>query len=87
VLKAALMKLPPETPLILFVEDINRLADWEHWQDAAIALITSVGLNGRFVGNSSVVLAHRNFESLNHTGLRTRAFFLSSSPQIDPELN
>jgi hypothetical protein len=86
VLEAALKKLPPETPLLLFVEDINRLAGWEHWQDSAISLFTAVGAKGLVVGNSSVVLAHRKFESLSHTGLRTSTFFLPSLPPNDPEL-
>jgi hypothetical protein len=78
VLEAALKKLPSETPLLLFVEDINCLAGWEHWQDSAISLFTAVGAKGLVVGNSSVVLAHRNFDSLSHTGLRTSTFFLPS---------
>jgi hypothetical protein len=86
VVEAALEKLPPETPLLLFVEDINRLAGWEHWQDSAISLFTAVGAKGLVIGNSSVVLAHRKFESLSHTGLRTSTFFLPSLPPNDPEL-
>ena len=90
ILKRALRMLPPDTPLIVFVEDINsllRMPELE-WQPAFVSFATLVASrgNGIVVGNSSALLAYTNFESLPHAGLRTARFFLPSLPRESEEL-
>jgi hypothetical protein len=75
-------------PLILYVEDVNRLASFPGWQDRFVPLasvIASSG-NGIIVGNSSALLAYRKFEELPHTGMRTSRFFFPSLPSMSEEL-
>ena len=86
VLELSLKDLPNKTPLILFVEDINKVTNWKDWKDDVAALITTVGSNGIVVGNSSEVLAYTKFESLSHTGIRTSSCFLPTVPPDDPDL-
>jgi hypothetical protein len=85
-LEVALKKLPKETPLILFVEDVNQIAEYENWTGPLGNLLTTVGSNGIVVGNSSEVLAYTKFEALSHTGIRTSNFFLPTVPPDDMDL-
>jgi hypothetical protein len=86
VLELALQELPKATPLILFIEDVNKVAEWKDWKGPLATLITTVGSNGIVVGNSSEVLAYTKFESLSHTGIRTSSFFLPTVSPDDPDL-
>ena len=87
-LKQALQQLPCGTPLIVFVEDINsllKMRDWEATFVCFASLVASQG-NGIVVGNSSALLAYTTFESLPHTGLRTKRFFVPSLARDSEEL-
>lgn len=63
--------------LIIYIEDINRLASFAGWQDRFVPFASTVASNGNgiIVGNSSSLLAYLKFEALPHTGLRTSKFF------------
>ena len=78
----------PEKVFILYIEDINRLASFDGWQDCFVPLAFAVASrgNGIVVGNSSALLAYLKFESLPHTGLRTTRFFYPSIPSNSEEL-
>ena len=88
IMKEALARLPAETPLVVFVEDINSLVTWSGWQADFVKFTTIIGSshNGLVVGNSSALLAYTQFESLSHVGLRTKCFFLPSLPQESEDL-
>lgn len=91
VLEGALRELAKQNrraPLILYIEDVNRLASFEEWQDTFVTLATAVASsgNGVIVGNSSALLAFRKFKQLSHTGLRTSSFFFPSIPSTSEEL-
>lgn len=88
ILKLALLQLSMDTPLIVFVEDINSLPRMAGWQAAftRFAVVVASNNNGIVVGNSSALLGYTNFESLPHTGLRTARFFLASLPRDSEEL-
>ena len=78
----------PHKVLILYIEDVNRLATFDGWQDCFVPLASAVASsgNGIVVGNSSALLAYLKFESLSHTGLRTTRFFYPSVPSDSEEL-
>jgi hypothetical protein len=88
VLGDALHQLAADTPLVLFVEDVNRLTSFPGWQNTFVPLASVVGShgNGVIVGNSSALLAYRNFETQSHTGLRTAKFFFPSLPPGSEDL-
>lgn len=66
--------------LIMYIEDINRLASFDGWQKSFVPLASTIASSGNaiIVGNSSALLAYRNFERLPHTGLRTSTVFTTT---------
>jgi hypothetical protein len=79
----------PQNALLVYLEDANRLAQFDKWQDSFVPLAKAVasGGNGLVIGNSSALLAYIRFEALSHTGLRTSRFFFPSLSSSTEEMS
>lgn len=88
VLQRALVGLPKESPLVVFIEDINELEQFDEWEASYTALANAVSVSGKafIVGNASDLLAYINFGALPHAGRRSSTFFFPPLHLDDPAL-